>query len=493
MQEHRLSKSSFLRGIRCPKSLYLDLHRTDQRDPLPVGAVRRMQEGQEVHRLAQTRFPGGVYASIPAPLDIPGALARTQNMIDAGETTLYEAAFSADGVVCFIDLLQHDGSGWNLYEVKSTTSYKGHQLWDIALQVYVLLKAGLVLHEANLLHLNSDYSRSGELDVEELFAVEPLMPMVEGVLDDVREGIRHCLQTIDSSSQPEIDIGPYCDDPDPCDFKGYCWEHIPSPSVFDVFRLQRQKKFELYSQGVVRIEDIPDEFPMGASSAFHVDAHKQARKIIDRAAIQEFLEGLVYPLNFLDFESYTTAIPPFDGLSPHGQIPFQYSLHIQKDPDGELSHFEYLADAGVDPRAALLDRLLRDMSEAGDIITYNMSFEKMILNRLRDQIPGYEEEIAVLLGRIKDLMKPFQNRHYYVPEMNGSASLKSVLPVLVPEMGYEELAISDGTSAMESFLSLTDISDLVEADKVRKALLDYCAQDTLAMVRILEVLQRSVA
>jgi hypothetical protein len=70
--------------------------------------------------------------------------------------------------------------------------------------------------------------------------------------------------------------------------------------------------------------------------------------------------------------------------------------------------------------------------------------------------------------------------------MNGSYSLKSVLPALVPEMTYEGLEISNGAMASEAYFAMEDVQDPFELAKLRKNLMEYCKQDTLGLVHLLE-------
>ena len=67
----------------------------------------------------------------------------------------------------------------------------------------------------------------------------------------------------------------------------------------------------------------------------------------------------------------------------------------------------------------------------------------------------------------------------------GRYSLKAVLPAFVPEMTYEGMAVANGQDAGLAWESLVRGSlDQVERDEARKALLDYCGKDTLALVRL---------
>jgi hypothetical protein len=286
---------------------------------------------------------------------------------------------------------------------------------------------------------------------------------------------------------PERDIGPYCNDPRACDFKGHCWAHLPSPSVFDVYYIGK-KAFDLYGEGITRIEEIPESFSMGKRSSFHVRAHKAGEMIVKKDELRAFLDSLEYPLFHLDFETFNLPIPPWDGLRPYSQVPFQYSLHAQNEPGAEPVHSGFLAEAGVDPRRAFLDSLLPATEGSGSIVAYYKSFEKGVLAALAEQLPEYGEAIEQRIERLVDLRDPFSKRWFYTPAMGGSTSLKDVLPALVPELTYDALEIQDGRQAMRVFLELADQVDSTAYDAQRKDLWAYCQLDTLAMVRILDVL-----
>jgi hypothetical protein len=469
--------------VRCLKSLYLDRNHDELRDPLDVSAQRVLREGRAVGELAQELFPGGALARVGAPFDFAGALARTQVYIEAGEAVIYEAAIEHGGVLTFTDLLVREGDRWSLYEVKSANDVKPEYAWDVALQVHLLRESGFKLENAFLVHLNREYIRQGELDPPKLFVIVPCLDEIAPLLPEVAGWIDRCIATLDQDEAPEIEIGPHCDDPHPCDFKGHCWAHVPHPSVFNVHYLGKGA-FKLYDQGVLRIEDIPDDYPLQKRSRFHVEAHKSGQTIVKPEALREFLGRLKYPLHFLDFETFSTAIPPFDGLGPHAQVPYQYSLHRQTEPVAEPEHSGYLAEAGTDPRAPLLERLLPETTGSGAIVVYNAGFERRILRGLADGFPAHRDEIAAREDRLVDLMEPFRQRHLYLPAMGGSYSLKAVLPALVPELEYAELEISDGTAAMEAYFELAEMVDPKGIQRVREALWDYCRLDTLAMVRI---------
>ncbi len=130
--------------------------------------------------------------------------------------------------------------------------------------------------------------------------------------------------------------------------------------------------------------------------------------------------------------------------------------------------------------------LLGEIPEGACVLVYNMAFEKRVLKELGESLPGLRKHLNAIAEGMIDLMEPFRQRDIYHWRMNGSYSLKSVLPVLVPEMTYDGMEISDGEMASEAYFTMGEISDPAELARLRKSLLEYCRQDTLGLVRLLE-------
>jgi hypothetical protein len=286
---------------------------------------------------------------------------------------------------------------------------------------------------------------------------------------------------------PEVDIGPHCEDPYPCDFMEHCWQHVPEDSVFSL-RGRGIDRWELYRQGVVRLEDVPLD-SLNLLQRMQVEYFLDRKSHADPAKIREFLNKVWYPVCFLDFETFASAIPLFDGTRPYQQVPFQYSMHRSDRKGKEPKHFEYLAQPGMDPRKEIAEKLLGEIPEGACLMVYNMAFEKRVLRELGESIPSLRKRLNTVSEGMIDLMEPFRRRDIYHWRMNGSYSLKTILPVLVPEMTYEGLEIRDGAMASEAYFAMEDISEPAELARLRAALLEYCRQDTLGLVRLLEKLR----
>jgi hypothetical protein len=341
-------------------------------------------------------------------------------------------------------------------------------------------------------HINNQYTRHGDLDIKSLFTTAELTASAEECRDMVGEDIRW-MRELDAMDCPKIDIGSHCSNPYDCDFMAHCWAHLPTPSVFDISRLRSEKKFELYYKGIWSFKDLPEACSLNPSQLMQVDAELSGKKIINIAGIKEFLDTLSYPLYFLDFETFMPAVPLFEGTRPYEQIPFQYSLHIMEKEGGEVMHREFLAEAGIDPREDLAKRLVADIPEDVCVLAYNMVFEKGVIKRLAMQFPAFAGRLMSIHDSILDLMAPFRRKDYYTREMNGSYSIKSVLPALVSGLGYDGMVIGNGGEAMNAYAALRMAKDETEADDIRKALLDYCRLDTYGMVLLCDKLKEVTA
>lgn len=493
-----LSKSRYCLSWQCPKLLWLDTFhkelRTEDSSQEDVMAV-----GNTVGDLAMGLF--GVFTEIAVhrpdgSLDIPAMLQKTQECLHTGVENICEAAFSYEGNYCAVDILRKERGGYAIYEVKSSTQAKPIYGVEIAYQKYVLEHCGIKVTGTYLVCINSDYIREEELDIQGLFRIIDMRDDVEFYISQVEPQLELAQQTLAEKEEPEEDIGEWCGDPYPCPYWEYCTQHLPKPSVFDIYRLSGKKKLECYREGLVSYPDL-----LGAVKL----NEKQQRQIwfqlsdcgtyVDRECIRNYLDTLSYPLYFLDFETMQLAVPEYPGTKPYMQVPFQYSLHYIERPGGELKHKEFLAQAGEDPRQAIAQSLCRDIPKNVCVTAYNKSFECGRLKELAQYVPELAGHLLNIEANIRDLLTPFQSGWYYNRAMGGSFSIKSVLPALYPddpELDYHNLeGVRNGSEAMNIFPKIKDMPPEEQA-LARKQLLEYCKLDTYAMVKVWEALKRAV-
>ncbi len=491
--KHTLSKSTFVRGLNCEKSLYLYKHHYKLRDVTSAAQEAIFTQGTNVGELATQLFPGGVDFTPEKYYDFGPSVEATKNAIANGEPVIYEAAFMYDGVLAAMDIMVKTEEGYASYEVKGSTEVKDTYLQDIALQTYIISNCGVNLTDISLVYINNQYVKNGPIDVHGLFIIESVKDRLSNFHAKIPNQIARLKSVIQQGEAPEVNIGTQCHSPYTCDFVGYCWKDVPDYSVMDISNLGKEKRFELYHDGYVQLIDVPDDYNLGVAQRMQVEAEKSGETIIDNKSIENYLNDLTYPIYHLDFETIGPAVPIYDGTRPFRQYVFQYSLHVQSEPQGETKHFEYLGETdGTDPRLKFCEQLISECGTVGDVLAYNVSFERGKLEDLIEVFPQFTAGLTNIISRLKDLATPFQRKWYYVPEMKGRYTIKYVLPALVPELSYKDLEIQEGGTASNTFTQMAQGTFEGDYEKTRKALIAYCKLDTYAMVKILDKLYEAV-
>ncbi len=337
--------------------------------------------------------------------------------------------------------------------------------------------------QTGIMHLNRE-CRAPDLD--DLFITEDVWQDVQALLPQVADDSAEMKRILEMPQAPVVPIGRYCFKPDKCPFYDLCWQGIDGPTIFNIPRLNAAKEEALRAMDILYLADIPPDFPLTAKQREFVDFYLGDTVAIDHAAIQEALDGLQYPLYFFDFETIGYAVPLFDGTTPYQQTPFQFSCHVLQE-DGTLAHHEYLHTQADDPRPALLAALLESVGPTGHIIVYNAPFERGILQGLAQSFPQHGPRLQAMIDRLWDQLLIFRN-HYQHYAFGGSNSLKAVLPVLVPELSYNNLAVGDGLLAQVVWEEMIAMPYGPEKERLVSDLLAYCHLDTLAMVEIHRVL-----
>jgi len=486
-----LSKSKYIAGLQCSKLLWYNYNARDQIPPYDEATQAIFEQGHQVGELAKTLFPGGVEVR-GSHTEFEEVLGRSAELL-ALRKPLFEPAFKFGNAYARADILVPAGRDrWDIVEVKSSTAVKDVYIHDLALQKYTYTGAGLDIRKCVLMFIDNAYERLGELNADRLFAREEVTSQVNGLLPQVGENLEKMLGVIRRRKSPDISIGPWCSDPYDCPLMSVCWEFLPEKSIFDISRIGN-RAFELLEKGITDVADIPGGFRLSGTQQVQVSAMKARRPHVDRKAIGEFLGKLAYPLFFLDFETFATAIPMFDHVRPYQQIPFQFSLHVVEKPGEEPEHFGFISEGKGDPRPEFLARLFPLLRARGSIVSYNAAFEKRIMEESCQSHPEIAGAWNSAERRFVDLWAPFRSFHYYNPEQKGSASMKEVLPALTGR-GYEEMEIADGGTASREFLRVT-FGDATSEERslVRNQLEKYCGLDTSGMIAIVDALRKLAA
>jgi hypothetical protein len=440
-----------------------------------------LDEGVRVGEAARARFPGGVLIDLPYD-QVQERVEATARALARGEPAIFEATFAEDGIVVAVDILAREGSTHTLIEVKSATSIKPHHLWDAAVQAYVLRRAGVDVDAVEILHLN-DACRFPELD--DLFVREPISGRVRSLFPQISGLILAQIAMLEGPL-PEVAVGKHCDEPHVCPFRTRCWPALPRHHVETFYGLRREKSAQLATQELAMVDEVP------ASFSLTIIQERQRRAVTEgELQVEGDLAGALAPFRgrvaYLDFETVGPAIPVWEGFGPWHPHPVQFSCHIAS-PDGGLEHVEWLADGSDDSRAAMAQALVETLEDVDAVVAYNAPFEKKCLELIAAAAPDQAPKIQAITSKLHDLL-PVVRDNVYHPDFLGSFSLKAVLPALIPNLGHESLEVSKGQTAsalLHRLLFLGEPGEPAQREALRRSLLDYCAMDTLALVRLKE-------
>jgi predicted RecB family nuclease len=488
----KISKSKFCAGAQCLKRLYLLVHEPKLAEQPSAAVQAIMQQGHEVGMLARQLFPGGIEVRSDRGLD--QAIRATRELVTNHEIpAIFEGVFEHGGVLVKVDILQRRrDKRWRLIEVKSSTSVKEEHLDDVAIQYRVLSRCGLDVGSCCLAHVNRNYVfQSGNVDPWRFFRIRNVTRQVMKLQPKLIFQLRSQFTILSMPKAPDIAPGRQCNDPVTCEFFDRCNPQRPDDHIGYLPRIHASAMEQLEELGVESIHDIPAEFELTEIQRRAADCVRTGEPWYDSEALKAELATLSYPISYLDFESTNPAIPSFTAMRPYQQVVFQFSVHRQKKLGAEPEHFEFLAMDASDPRRDFIESLCAALGEDGSIVVYNAGFESQRLSELAAWLPEFAERIKNIQARLWDLLPVIRNCAYH-PAFAGSYSLKSVLPALVPGMSYAGMAVANGQDAGLAWESLVGGSlDYGRRNRIRKALLDYCGQDTLALARLVDTLQFS--
>jgi hypothetical protein len=485
-----LSKSDFLKYQCCPNYLWLWKYK---KEVVPVddeeAINQRLEQGNEVERYARKLFPNAVL------VESHGKKARyeTERLASDDVKAIFQATVFTDaGLLAMADIIEFDEESktWTLYEVKSTNSVKPEHIYDLAFQRVAYEDSGYNIGKVSVIHLDKSYIRRTIVEPSELLAQTDVTEKVEKILPAIRQQAYDALELLKREDEPKKCSCRLKTKSGHCPTFHYFNPDIPEYSVFNISRIGAKNLAVLVDGDIHNVHDVPDDIKLSIGQQNQVKVAKSKEPIINRSAIKELLSELEYPLYFLDYETVSSALPMFNGCTPFQQIPFQYSLHVLSEPDGELEHFDYLGRDSVNPpMPELLASLQRHIGNTGSVIVWYKVFEKGRNTEMGKAFPEYAEFLDGVNDRIFDLMDIFSKQHYVHHDFKGSSSIKYVLPVLVPEFSYKEMEIQNGlVASIRWYDAVMGVADKEQASKTYEDLLKYCCLDTLAMVKIYEYL-----
>lgn len=496
-----LSKSNYLLYLKHPAWLWLEKHEKDKLPEVDDDTQAIFDAGNLFEEYAEQLFPGALklgYKTEVGAFDFAKYQALPELTKDAlmGEhTVLLQGRVEVDGLTCIFDVLERTAMGtFNLYEIKSSTEAKPEHEHDLAFQTLVLEKAELTIENVYVIHVNTAYVRRGGIDPQEITDTTEVTSAVRSRLAETSVEVEKAKAVLAMLEMP---------DPSPRFARNgafrewlYIYEELfvtdHEDSIYTVPAFGARKIGELEDLGITKISQIPDELSLSPKLTALVQAARSNTRLINHEAIQTFVNRVVYPIYFLDYETFSSVIPPFDGTRPYQQIPFQYSLHVLESPTAELVHKEFLHTEATLPVRALLEQMTRDIGPDGTVLVWHKSFEMGRNMLMAEMEPDFNAFLYNLNDRIIDLKEPFSEQWFVDRGFRASASIKDVLPVLVPELSYKDLNVRGGATAQRIWMqTVFDGKHPEQKAEIMEDLRKYCERDTLAMVKIWEVLRNT--
>lgn len=485
-----LSKTQFLYYLQCPKYLWLYKNKKKLLEGEENLDYKKLQ-GESVEFWAYKEYQdiidcktdGGIFDDIN----------NTQKVLKSGGKVLIQPSFSDGDLFCRNDLLVFNevSDSWDLIEIKATTKVEDLHIIDLAFQKKCLNNCNIEIGNIYVYFVNNKYIKKGEIDSSKLIKKEDVTVRVNFIEASTNQKIKQALEFIKNIlNEPEVKILKQCFNPYECGFVDYCWKDIPEHSIYDL-SLKEGHLLELVNKNKFNIEDVPEGYVTRDNKKKYYYAKIKDKISIDKNNIQGELVKLSYPLYFLDYESYSPAVPLFDGFHPYQQMVFQYSLHVIKSPESNVEHYEFLATEWENPVPELLESLTSNIGKTGSAVVWNESFEKTRNKEMAEMYPKFKDELLSINDRIYDLGVSFKNGYYIHKDFKGSWSIKSVLPVIIPWLSYKELNIQGGSDASASYRDLIGLSsNSKEKQELTQDMLKYCELDTMAMVEIFKKLNQ---
>ena len=484
-----LSKSRFLKGLRCPNLLWHEIHEPEKISGFDRHQRLMMHQGRQIGEIARDLYQDGILLPLQKSARKMHQLSQTNF---EQQKTLFEAAALYKDCFAIADIMLPNKDGtWDLIEVKSTSGPRSSHFWDLAFQLHCFEGAGLKIAACYLLHINKKYKRGDELNLRKLFFKRDVTHRVRRKLKNIPKRVQALQTMLALKTPPGKSSGVGCKNANICPLEKLCWPETPQSNLDRLYHSQGEIE-ALRQVGIDRIEDVPDNFVTHEKQRRQIKAHKDNAPYINTDELKSFFSSLQYPLYFLDMEGFQTALPLYSRTAPFEQIPFLYSLHCVKQPHAKAKHTSYLGDGSVDPRLPMLEKLKEDLGDSGSIIAYSTDYEIQRLKHTAKMHPTHLPWFESVQKRFIDLHTPFLNFSYYNPKQMGSTSMKIVLPILVGD-NYLDLIVQDGHQASLEYLKLLfDNVNESGKKKMYDSLSRYCARDTSGMIDILYSLEKLI-
>lgn len=412
------------------------------------------------------------------------------------EEWLVKARFEYHGLRVKIPILHKKETGLDVYFIYLGTQAKSVDMLFYQDCLFVLEGLGFQVNQVYLLYLNSQYTRTTQLEASQLFKKtlyflsgqsapfrfikSSIQPNHKQIFEDLKQMKRKAKQPLVSKK-----LSKRCFQTVDCPFLREChpeYEKEPDDSI--LFYRNSNLRFLWHQQGRKKILEIPEKYRNKQAREMALwKANETPPLYVNQKELKKWLSQLRYPLIAFDMEWDRYSIPAYEGLRPMDVLPFAYSLCIQNQ-DKKLREKWFLSKE--DGRRKLIESLLKEVPKKGTILTFNMlGAEKLRLLELGKQFPEYQKPLKEIMDRMVDVQIPFQQGVVYHQGMRGSWSLKAIMAVLDPS-AYGKLVVKNGLEEVELWRKWSKETKANQANLLKKQLVSYSRMDSLALIRIID-------
>ncbi|MBR3198548.1 MAG: DUF2779 domain-containing protein [Bacilli bacterium] len=604
-----ITKTKFINYIRCPRYASLDDIKKEKLDSIvTIDEYKNEEKETKIKEILNTMFDENGNDLIDVTSEHLETMLPYYNEVEllAGhiapkyfdgtfkysKTTYNQESFDClinnIRYICYVDIYNENKDGFNIIEVKATTTKKylelgtkensifmkdekgiyklledlnvkiedymdietyekqraklfdkytgpGHYVYDLAVQRYII-ENDLKQNNDNrkvkyyLAVLNSNYIFDGkyendipkydEINGEDIISYIDMTSITESMMDKIMLDARRIEDYVNDLHADQVPLGKYCENKKvtKCKYCKVCWNILPKKHAITCYIDNhhgftkdkiKYSTFDLINDGKVSMLDIDESYLTREKNKIQRRAVETNAPYMNKQKIIDGIKQIKYPIYHLDFETFPCPLPRYRGEKPYTQSVFQFSLHIEKEEgkcDKEKDHYGYLAKDHKDHREELI-KMMCDLIGEGTVLVYNDSFEKSRIKELSEIFVDYKSKLLKINSQIFDLMNIVKTRskmyeelgydkeeakmlNYYHPDMDGSYSIKKVLPIF-SNLTYKGMEVANGVEALVTYAKFPKMNELDYKHKYQK-LVEYCQQDTYAMYKVLEGLKKTI-
>ncbi len=415
---------------------------------------------------------------------------------------IVKGRFSYHGLRVKVPFLHRVGDAWDLYFLFIGLYPHADDMQFYCDTVWVLEGLGLKLNHIYMIHLNANYVREDELDIDQLFIVSdcfynnknnPSVRIKDAIYSHMKDvdDIIQQMNALEDGEIPAAIRSNKCTGRQKCRWYEDCFEKqedIPCNSILTLvgcakrFDMKKEGRLYLKNADETRIEGSPIQYAQ-------ILADQNGGLFADKIALNAWLKDITYPITFIDFEWERYAIPPYVGMKPYDVLPFEYSIHILQE-DGTLTHKVFLSKH--DDRKEMIENMIHDIPSTGSLMAYNAEGAEMIrIEEFAQQFPEYADSLRHMNARMKDLQNPFIHGMVYDTRLAGAMSLKNIMNIM-DDKNYSDLEINHGMDAVYQWRYLDRDDPTVDSEEIIKELKEYCGMDTYAMTVVFDWLKQMI-